>query len=55
MFSFIDGFKTYIAGFGLVGLGLYELSQGQMDQGWQHVAQGLGLIGLRSAMTKIGK
>lgn len=50
MFS---GYRTYIAAAGLVGLGLYQLSQGQLDAAVQSFAQALGLFGLRAAVGRV--
>jgi hypothetical protein len=49
---FLPGYKTYIAGLGLIGLGAYEISQGSMDQGLAHIGQGLGMIGLKAAIAQ---
>ena len=48
----MNGYKTYIAGIGLVGLGAYEISQGQTDQGIQHIAEGLAVFGIGHKIDK---
>ena len=48
----VDGYKTYIAAFGLFGLALYQVSTGQYDQATQSFLAGLAAAGLRSAITK---
>lgn len=48
----LSGYKTYIAGIGLIGLGAYEISQSQTDQGIQHVAEGLAVFGIGHKLDK---
>ena len=47
----VDGYKTYIAATGLIGLALYQVSMGQYDQAIQSFMAGLAAAGLRSAIT----
>ena len=37
-------YKTFIAGIGLIGLGIYQVSQGQLEAGLASVTAGVGLI-----------
>lgn len=48
----LAGYRTYIAAAGLVGLGLHQLSQGQVDAALQSFVQALGLFGLRQAIGR---
>jgi hypothetical protein len=43
--EFLDGYRTYIAGIGFIGLGLYCLSQNDVEKGIAAISAGLGLIG----------
>lgn len=45
------GYKTYVAGVGLIALGVYQLSQADAADGVKSLAQGLGLLGLRHAIA----
>ncbi|GIW83077.1 MAG: hypothetical protein KatS3mg105_4884 [Gemmatales bacterium] len=38
------GWKTYLTGIGLIGLGIYQLSTGALEAGLASMASGLGLI-----------
>jgi uncharacterized membrane protein YiaA len=49
----LEGYKTYIAALGLVCLGIYQLTQGETESGIKTIAQGLGLLGLRSAISGV--
>lgn len=48
----INGWKMYIAGFALIGLGIYEMTQGRDDSGMTHIAAGLGAIGVGHKLDK---
>ena len=50
--DFLTGWKTYLAGAGLIGLAVYQLSLGQYEQAWQSLMAGLALLGLRRAMDR---
>lgn len=52
MISKLDGWKTYLAAAGLVGLALYQLSQGQVEAALQSLLAALAAAGLRHAVTK---
>ncbi len=52
-FAFLDGYKTYIAAFGLLGLGLYQFSQNDYVHAYQSVMAGLAAFGLRGAVSKL--
>jgi hypothetical protein len=52
MLKFLDGYKTYLAGVGLIGLGLYQVSIGHLEQAGQSFLAGLAAFGLRSAIAK---
>lgn len=51
-FTILDGYKTYIAAFGLLGLAVYQATQGQYDQALQSVLGALAAAGLRNAIAK---
>lgn len=48
----LDGHKTVIAAIGLIGLALYQFSQGQVEPGMQSLLAGLTALGLRHAVEK---
>ena len=48
----LSGWRTYFAAAGLLGLALYQLSQGQYDQAMQNLLAALAAFGLRSAIAK---
>lgn len=48
----LDGYKTYLAGAGLIGLAIYQFSQGQVEQAITTFLAGLAAFGLRHAITK---
>ncbi len=52
--SFLSGYKTYIAAIGLIGLGIYQASKGDIDTGVQSIIQGIAIITGRQAIAKIG-
>lgn len=49
---FGSGWKTYVAGIGLIGLGVYQISQGQYEAALQSIAAGIAALGLRHAVEK---
>jgi hypothetical protein len=51
--SFLSGYKTIIAAIGLLGLGVYQVSQGNTEAGFQSIAAALAAFGLRSAIAKV--
>lgn len=54
MLELVNGWKTYLAALGLVGLSLHQLSQGQYDQAIQSFLAALAALGLRHAIEKKG-
>ena len=48
----ILGQKTTIAGLSMVGLGIYQLTQGDIEAGIKTISEGFGLMFLRQAITK---
>lgn len=42
--SFLLSYRTIITGVGLIGLGVYQLSQAQFEVGLASLAAGFGLI-----------
>jgi hypothetical protein len=52
MDNFLSGYKTYIAGVGLIGLALYQLSTGDYSAAAQSFLAGLTAVGLRHAIAK---
>lgn len=43
--------KTFWTGIGLVGYGVFQIVQGDQEQGIHSIMEGLGLIFLRSAVN----
>lgn len=48
----LPGWKTYIAAAGLVGLAVYQFSEGDIAAAWQSLMAGLAAFGLRVAVSK---
>ena len=48
----LSGHKTYIAAAGLLGLAVYQLSQGDLTAAYQSVMAALGAAGLRHSIAK---
>jgi hypothetical protein len=53
LLDLLSGYKTYVAAIGLVGLAVYQFSQGQIDTGVQSLLAALAAAGLRHAVTKV--
>jgi hypothetical protein len=51
--SVLNGYKTYIAAAGLVGLSVFQLSTGQVAPAIQTILSALAMAGLRSAIGQI--
>jgi hypothetical protein len=51
----LNGYKTYLAAAGLIGLSVYQLSQGQVEQAIQNLLAGLAAFGLRNALPPVVK
>lgn len=51
-FSFLDGYKTYMAAAGLFGLALYQFTQGQYDVGFQSLMAALAAFGVKSSLAR---
>ena len=50
--TWLDGYKTYLGGLGMIGLGVYQLSQGEIQAGLQSLAEGLAVIGIGHKIAK---
>lgn len=50
--DFLAGWKTYISGIGLIGLGLYQISQGNFQEGITSIIAGIGLLSARRALDR---
>jgi hypothetical protein len=48
----MKGWKTWSGAIGTIALGIYEISEGQIEEGLSHIALGLGLLGLGHKMEK---
>jgi hypothetical protein len=51
--NLINGYKTYIAAIGLVGLAVYQFSLGQFENGYQSILAAMTAAGLRHAIAKV--
>ncbi len=47
----LNGYKTYIAVAGLVGLAVYQFSIGQIEAGFQSLLAAAAAAGLRNAIS----
>jgi hypothetical protein len=52
IFTLLSGYKTYLAAVGLVGLAVYQVSQGQLETGIQSFLAAAAATGLRHAIAK---
>lgn len=50
--DFLLGFKTYLAAAGLLGLALYQFSQGQYQEAYMSLMGALAAFGLRTALGR---
>jgi hypothetical protein len=48
----LQGYKTYIAAVGLLALGVYQLTGGDLPTGIHSILAGLAAFGLRSALAR---
>jgi hypothetical protein len=51
-FNFLDGYKTYVAAAGLIGLALFQFSSGDYPAAWQSMMAGLAAFGLKHAVSR---
>ena len=49
--NLFNGYKTYFAAIGLVGLAVYQASTGEYPQAIQSIMGALATVGLRSAIA----
>lgn len=49
--NLINGYKTYLAAAGLLGLALYQFSQGQVEAAIQSFLAALAAFGIRQALN----
>jgi hypothetical protein len=50
--DFLKGYKTYIAAAGLLGLAVYQFSQGDIDGAIQNVLAAFAAFGMRQAISR---
>lgn len=53
MIAKLDGYKTWIAAIGLVGLAVYHLSQKEFESSLKVLMEALGLIGVAHKIMKV--
>jgi hypothetical protein len=51
--ALLSGYKTYLAAVGLVGLAVYQISQGQIETALQSFLAAVTATGLRHAVAKL--
>lgn len=51
--TLLTGYRTLIAGIGLIGLGVYEMTEGKVDVGAAHIAEGLACIGFGGKLERV--
>jgi hypothetical protein len=49
----MEGYKTYLACAGLLGLALFQLSEGHFEQAGQSFLAALAAYGLRNALKNV--
>jgi len=50
--ALFDGYKTYIAGVGMIGLAVYQFAQGDVETAVKTLAEGLAIVGLGHKISK---
>lgn len=50
--SLLNGYKTYLAAVGLIGLAIYHASIGEIEAATQAILAALAAAGLRDAIAK---
>ena len=48
----LTGFKTYIAAIGSIAFGVYQITEGNIDEGVKLIIAGFGAFGFRAALEK---
>jgi hypothetical protein len=48
----LRGYKAYIGAVGLMGWGVYLVTEGQHSEGIEAIMQGLGVFGIRAAIGR---
>lgn len=51
----MKGWKTWVGAIGMAIVGIYEISEGQVESGVGKIALGLGLIGVGHKVEKAGR
>jgi hypothetical protein len=51
-FVWLEGWRTYVAAFGLFGLAVYQFSLGHFPEAYQSFFAALAAFGLRQAIAK---
>jgi hypothetical protein len=49
----LTGLKTYLAALGFIALGVYQITEGEVEVGIQTILGGLTISGFRSAVAKV--
>jgi len=49
----LSGWKTYLSGFGLIGLGIYQISEAHYQEGLASIVAGFGLLAGRRAVERL--
>lgn len=52
--SWLDGRKTYLAGIGLIGVGLAQIGEENYQGGIEKIFEGVAIISLRAGVKKAG-
>ena len=53
LLDLFSGYKSYVAGVGLIGLGLYQISQRQVAEGVASIMAGVGLLAARRSVVRV--
>jgi len=48
----MTGWKTWASALGAIALGIYEITEGRVEDGIGHIAVGFGLIGIGHKIEK---
>lgn len=53
--NWLTGYRTLIGGIGLIGLGVYQITDGQVEKGVESIGLGLAAIGIGGKLDKAVK
>ena len=49
----LSGYKTYIVAIGMIAKGIWQITQGDVNGGFQSIMEGLGFAAVRSSIASL--